>query len=210
METKKLEAGAGSWFGSVAKQACEQAIDEQCNVEFDFNGILITATPGTSPATLEKYYHDESDRRHEEYINSDEYKQRKAEEDRKAAEQAAKRKAAFANAPSAMTITNQAVWDDFKAKNKDGYGGGILRYAENWARLIEGEIAKGKKLQDVASELSYLADDEGITGFMYGAAVSTLAAVWKYGDALRKWHNKDYGVDEDSDGVVNPAILTIG
>lgn len=52
------------------------------------------------------------------------------------------------------------------------------------------------------------ADTEGITGYMYGCAVSILSQCWKYGEYLRKWHNKEYNYD--GDGVVNPAILTIG
>jgi hypothetical protein len=43
---------------------------------------------------------------------------------------------------------------------------------------------------------------------MYGAAVSILANHWKHGEALRKWHNKEFGV-ENSEGVVNPAMFTI-
>lgn len=59
-----------------------------------------------------------------------------------------------------------------------------------------------------AEKLSHEADTEGITGFMYGCAVSILAQCWEYGEELRKWHNKEY--DYDGDGVVNPAILTAG
>ena len=43
---------------------------------------------------------------------------------------------------------------------------------------------------------------------MYGCAVSILSQCWKYGEELRKWHNKEYNYD--GDGVVNPAVLTIG
>ncbi len=43
---------------------------------------------------------------------------------------------------------------------------------------------------------------------MYGAAVSILARCWIYGEALRVWHNGKYNVE--SEGVVNPAIITIG
>lgn len=43
---------------------------------------------------------------------------------------------------------------------------------------------------------------------MYGYAVSILSQCWEYGEYLRKWHNKEYGYD--GDGVVNPAIMTVG
>ena len=58
-----------------------------------------------------------------------------------------------------------------------------------------------------ADRLSHEADTEGITGFMYGCAVSILSQYWEYGEELRKWHNKEYNYD--GKGVVNPAIMTI-
>lgn len=78
-----------------------------------------------------------------------------------------------------------------------------------WAKLMQIEIAKGKTVKECADEakkgLGYL----GITGFQYGCVVSALAHYWIHGEELRKWHNKEYGVSEDKEGVVNPAILTI-
>ena len=62
-------------------------------------------------------------------------------------------------------------------------------------------------ISENAKRLSHKADTEGITGFMYGAAVSILSQCWEYGECLRKWHNKDYGYD--GDGVVNPAVITV-
>lgn len=61
-----------------------------------------------------------------------------------------------------------------------------------------------------------LANTDGITGFMYGCAVSGLAKFWKHGEQLRRWHNKDSQLGTEGDeanesgGVLNPAILTIG
>ena len=72
---------------------------------------------------------------------------------------------------------------------------------------MEEKIENGEKLSDIAESTSHEADVEGITGFMYGCAVSVLSNVWEYGDELRKWHNKEY--DYEGDGVVNPAILTV-
>ena len=61
---------------------------------------------------------------------------------------------------------------------------------------------------DNAERCGFKADEEGITGFMYGCAVNILSQCWEYGEYLRKWHNKEYNYD--GDGVVNPAIMTIG
>ena len=72
--------------------------------------------------------------------------------------------------------------------------------------MMEAEMAKGKKLTDIAEKTSNDADKEGITGFMYGCAVQALVAFWEHGEELRQWHNGKYG--HYGDGVVNPAILT--
>ncbi len=43
-----------------------------------------------------------------------------------------------------------------------------------------------KVVRDNADELSRDADTEGITGFMYGFAVSILSQCWEYGKYLHK------------------------
>lgn len=70
------------------------------------------------------------------------------------------------------------------------------------------ELLRGDKIVDIADSTSREADTEGITGFMYGCAVNALSQLWEYGEELRKLHNKEYNYE--GDGVVNPAILTIG
>ena len=113
-------------------------------------------------------------------------------------------------------LIDQPAWDQFVAKNKDGYGAGVVRYADNWARLMQARLANGESIADCADETSHLADGDGITGFMYGCAVSMLAKTWKHGEALRRWHNNktqlgDEGDREnETDGVLNPALLSIG
>lgn len=115
-----------------------------------------------------------------------------------------------------MKIGNQENWNKFVANNTDPYGKTIIDYAERWANLMEDMMAKGKKLVDVAEATSYEANTEGITGFMYGAAVSILSTSWVYGEELRRWHNKEVQIGNegdranDSGGVLNPAILNIG
>lgn len=105
--------------------------------------------------------------------------------------------------------TTAAEWEEWQQKNSDPYGSGVVRYTERWANMMEAEIAQGKALKDIAKQTSHDADTEGITGFMYGCAVGALSHFWIHGEELRKWHNKDYGVAETEEGVVNPAILTI-
>ena len=107
-----------------------------------------------------------------------------------------------------MRVKNQERYENWKKSNVDPYGVAIFEFAETWATLMEEQIEKGEKLEDIAGKLSHEADEDGITGFMYGAAVSILSECWIYGEDLRRWHNKDYGYV--GNGVVNPAVITIG
>lgn len=104
-------------------------------------------------------------------------------------------------------------YKDWYDKNLDAYGHACFTYAERWAEMLEELIGSNENnamqiIVENAEKTSLEADTEGITGFMYGMAVSILSHCWKYGEYLRKWHNKEYNYD--GDGVVNPAVLTVG
>lgn len=115
-----------------------------------------------------------------------------------------------------MKLRDPYGWEKTVAANTDPYGSCVIRYAERWANLMEEKMLAGESLEDVADEASHGADTEGITGFMYGAAVNILAYSWKYGEALRRWHNlktqiRDEGEKaNESGGTLNPALLNIG
>lgn len=125
--------------------------------------------------------------------------------------------AKLAQAPE-MSYSDKDGWDEWLANQKDDYGYGrcIFRYAEWWARLMELELSNGKKLEEIADITSREADVEGITGFMYGAAVSILAKCWKHGEELRRWHNLETQIGNEGEkaneegGTLNPALLSIG
>lgn len=110
----------------------------------------------------------------------------------------------------------RADWDKGLAINTDPYGRRCYTYAADWAHLMEAEMACGSALEDCAHRTSRAADTDGITGFMYGAAVSILAHCWAHGEQLRRWHNLKHQIGNegeranDSGGVLNPAVLTIG
>jgi hypothetical protein len=115
-----------------------------------------------------------------------------------------------------MKLKDAALWQKYLDTNQDVYGSAINNFANRWALLMEAEIAKGASVADCAEAMNRQADTEGNTGFMYGAAVFTLAAVWVHGEDLRRWHNKDTQIHNEGDranesgGVLNPAVLTIG
>jgi hypothetical protein len=185
-------------------------------VKMTFNDIEVVAKPGDSAESLSQFYLAECHRQHEEYIKSPEYaeRQRRAEEERYW--ELRLRESALKAAPKDMTLRDKESWKQAVEKNPDGIGGGIIRYAERWARIMEGRIANGETLESCAKETSHIADSEGITGSMYGGAVSILARVWVHGEQLRRWHNKATQLGTEGDeaneqgGVLNPAMLSIG
>lgn len=113
---------------------------------------------------------------------------------------------------------DEAKWKQgIDAQKGEGYGLACYTYAEYWARLMQKQMDEGYKLEAIADECSHKADiPVGITGFMYGCAVSILAQCWKHGDTLRRWHNKETQLGDEGDkanesgGVLNPALLSIG
>lgn len=114
-----------------------------------------------------------------------------------------------------MKLKNKEDWKKALANNQDVYGSAIYKYAERWADLMEAQIKKGKTVAGCAGETSREADGEGITGYMYGCAVSILSHCWDYGEELRLWHNLDTQIGDEgekaneSGTVLNPALLNI-
>lgn len=109
----------------------------------------------------------------------------------------------------------QALWEKGLANNQDPYGNACYRYCSEWATRMEAQMAVGKKIAEIAERTSHEADDEGITGFMYGMAVSILASAWLHGEALRLWHNLNTQIGtegeraNESGKVLNPALLNV-
>lgn len=113
----------------------------------------------------------------------------------------------------------------WKEKNADDpYGACCFAFAEAWAEEIEARIAaagpyRTVTVADVAKDACSVVDRRpgfGITGFMYGMAVSILSKTWEYGEELRRWHNIDTQIGKEGEkanetgGVLNPALLSIG
>lgn len=112
----------------------------------------------------------------------------------------------------------RAAWSKWLEGNppEDPYGYAVLRFASEWATRMEAEIESGVTVAQCARQCAHDADTEGITGFMYGAAVAVLATSWLYGEELRRWHNLDTQLGTEGEranergGVLNPALLTLG
>ncbi len=233
-----LEPSPGSEIGATIKEAILIAGEKRELFTFNFNDVSVTVAWNSNPDLI---YRDwcramagsiESKQvgpfpaqtlTPEELVHDAEVEagnERRREESQRHYQEEARKKgeelsAVLAGSP-ALEIAVQAFWDEGIANNKDPYGAAIYQYAEMWGRLMQIEMANGKSLPDIADECSHTADTEGITGFMYGCAVSILAGCWKYGEELRRWHNLKTQVGKEGEranetgGVLNPAIMTIG
>jgi hypothetical protein len=208
---------AGEDIKTTAKRMalmCQTADDQ---VVASFNDIELVAKFGMKPAKIVSTYHALSKKRHEKYINSDEYKEQQLAQQKEHALRLQNLKAELKEAPVEPTFKDRAGWMESCRVNKDDdYGSAVNKFAELWMRLMEGQINQGNELSNCAKDMCHLANTEiGITGFMYGCAVSLISQVWQHGEELRRWHNLDtqLGTEgekaNESGGVLNPALLNI-
>lgn len=231
MKALKLNTGAGDTFSEVAKEAKDRALRHEL-VEFEFNGVACLVNKTTNLDWLNRDYtnswtmewkkvgpdcveaYDSTTQKELDKRNADKEKKR----EKAAKKQQQEYDAARAEVEEKTKGVKLLIWPEkleeygkyVEVNSTDGYSRGVVDYAEQWAKLMQIAIADGKtNIRDIAEEtqkpLSYL----GITGFMYGCVIQALSHFWLFGEELRIWHNKEYGVSEDKAGVVNPAIMTI-
>lgn len=90
--------------------------------------------------------------------------------------------------------SGKADFQTYVESNDPPYGKCAADYARAWADEIEARMERGESLTDCADPASHDVEKRpgfGITGFVYGVAVSMLAQTWKHGDELRRWHNPE-------------------
>jgi len=201
------------------RRCVETARADGVEVRAEFNGVDVVATPTSTEGDVRQAWSDAMERKAREWRESPAGKQAAAEGERRQREErerAATTTAKLAIAPP-IALRDPDWWATAVRVNSDPYGGAAIRFSERWARLMQVEMAAGSTLPDCADKASSAADAGiGITGFMYGCAVSILAQCWEHGEELRRWHNLKTQVRDEgeraneSGGVLNPALLTIG
>lgn len=236
-ENGVLEPMAGSNIVATIAEAIVIAGEQDRPITFVFNGVTITVHSDSNPELIHRDWSramsgyinksvdpyptsvlTEKERASDARIHAKNERKNKRRQARYQAKVETARKALEAKLAKAslLEFSDETAWKKFKEINQDFYGAGVVNYAERWARLMQLEICNGKSLEDVAEATSREADYDGITGYMYGCAVSALAHCWKYGEQLRRWHNlKTQLGDEgeqanESGGVLNPALLCVG
>ncbi len=92
------------------------------------------------------------------------------------------------NAPE-IELSDPEAWRRFEADNTDAHGKAVLRCAEDWARLMQLEMAKWdlESVEEVAMSC-YDQSESGISGSMQGQAVQLLRLCWRHGEELKEWY----------------------
>ena len=191
-------------------------------IKFEFNGVTLTVTKENADAesiyeewnagmeaNAEKYRLER-----EAYMKTPEYRAKRAKALKlQTRRETVKKEVLAIDESSELEFKDdeaKAKWEHWvEINSNDGYSLGVVTYARRWAKYMQHLMTKhNKAIYQIADEASHVTDIEGITGFMYGCAVAILSECWKYGEELRRWNNKKYR-QEDCDGVVNPAVLTV-
>ena len=236
---RKLDTSIGNEITSTIKSAIANAKANGDECAFEFNGVTVVVSGTTDPDLIYRdwsrgmsgYLGDnptvgpcpkpqlsEAEKESDSKVEAENEERRRIQNQKYEKKQREKElvlQGMLVNA-GPMELSDAECWQKCVNANNDGYGSCCVRYAEKWARLMQVRIASGETVAECAEELSHIADDEGITGFMYGASVSMLAKCWKHGEELRRWHNKETQIGSEGDtandngGVLNPALLSIG
>lgn len=234
----RLQVYAGANITGTINEATSVALALDSLIEFEFNGVVVSVRGDSDAQLIYRDWHralngytDEKvgpypnrllsveELIHDAAVEAEHELERQARQ--READKARQRHSwildgALLMAPKSLTLRDEEGWKKSVEANKDGYGAAVIRYAEKWARLMEGRMEHGDTLENCADEASSIADDEGITGFMYGCAVSILSQCWIHGEQLRLWHNLKTQIGTEgekanaSGGVLNPALLSIG
>ena len=217
MKRIKYSPSCGRHISAACNEAAYMAKTKRCLVHFSFNESELVASPKKSPTTLLWEFELNIGRNIDAYHRSAGYKEmleRQAE-----AERVARERPMVIHSPAMSFRSPEAEeeWNKGVANNQDPYGNAVYRFASSWATEMEKRIAAGGTMATMADEASHYVDVEGITGFMYGCAVSMLAHWWIHGEALRLWHNRKTQIGTEGDkaneqdgAVLNPALLTVG
>lgn len=219
---RKLDAMCGDEIRSTIGQAIAEANKHDEPVGFDFNGVNVVVDKNSSADLIYRDWNrglkgylgkeatvgphpsvdlTQSEKESDSQIEAENEERRRIRSEAYEKQQREKElvlQGALGNA-GPMEFSDAEGWKRCVDANQDDYGSCVIRYADKWARLMQVRLDSGETVAECAEKMSRLADDEGITGFMYGCAVQMLAKCWKHGEALRRWHNKETQIGTEGD-----------
>lgn len=110
-----------------------------------------------------------------------------------------------------MSIVDRRAWGEFVELNTDPYGKACVDVAREAMMMLDNDEEFSRDID--THRLIVKADERacagGITGFMAGCVAHMITVCHDRGLEFQSAWNSHYGVTSD-EGVVNPAILTIG
>ena len=106
-----------------------------------------------------------------------------------------------------LLLKDEVLWNRYVEINKnDKYSARCVSFAHDWAIGMQSHIPPGAEAKQITQLIALnaeaeasKADYDGITGFMYSAAVTMLSQCWLYGEDLRRWHNKEVQIGDEGD-----------
>jgi len=94
--------------------------------------------------------------------------------------------------------------------NTDDYSRKVVDTARRAMEILDEEPGEIDAHAIICRADKESAGSDGITGFMAGGAARLIAVCHSRGDEFNKAWNKTFGIEDDTTGTVNPAIMTIG
>jgi hypothetical protein len=198
---------------NARKYALENGVNFDGVVSFDFNGISVVVGPETTLEQAVEAYHLEETRKFEAYLNSPKDIAASAERERQLeADVLLDAEIDQENIGIEMEFSDANGWFLYVNNNK---GCPIVAFAERWAKLMQAEVSKGAKLEDIARTTREAANNGGVSGTMVDTAAIVLGQTWVHGNKLYEVLNKDAQPGNEGDAankkrdVINPVFLSL-
>lgn len=117
-----------------------------------------------------------------------------------------------------MPIKDAVGWKKYEDNNQDPYGKACIDVAREVMRKMDEDAAPitSAGTHKLICDADKAINAGGITGFMAGCVASMVSQVHSRGEEFRRAWNRDNQIGtegdkaNDSNGVLNPAILNIG
>lgn len=108
-----------------------------------------------------------------------------------------------------MEIRDQLKFAEWQLANQSPYGQRVMQFATAWAEAMEGYLGTGTPVAAVAAPTRKDLESQ-VSGAMYASAVAMLAACWRWGEDLLRWHNQLVSPAHGDEATARGAVLAPG
>ena len=98
-----------------------------------------------------------------------------------------------------IELADAETWRAIVEKHSDEDGRRCVKFAEDWARLMQGAIARGQAIDEWAGVIAILACADDLSESMYSTAVTILVKCWKHGAELERWFTETHSTAADQE-----------